>query len=210
MALRSRALLIPAVLIAAVLAFALGAALALRASAPPSVPGLLWPARTIAPFTLTDRHGQPFTLAALEGRWSFVYFGFTRCPDVCPTTLGLLKQVGQKLVDDAAFLQHGQVVLVSVDPERDTPAALDRYLGYFGPSFTGVTGRAADIAAVAREFGVVFGRVPQGDDYTVDHSASVLLVDPHGRLVAVFTPPIDSGRIAEQFRAIRAFVEAQS
>jgi protein SCO1/2 len=133
-------------------------------------------------FRLTGHDGKPFDNAALRGRWTFLFFGFTHCPDVCPSTLAVFADAFPKLGADARF------VLVSVDPERDTPEALAKYMAAFHPAFLGATG---DIAALAESLGVVYAKVPgpAPGSYSVDHSSSVLLVDPQGRFYGVLAAP---------------------
>ena len=169
----------------------------LDSSAPDLASGTWLPRpRPIADFELTDHLGRPFTAAALQGRPSLVLFGFTHCPDVCPTTLVELARVKQ-----AAALPGVQVLFVSVDPERDTPTALGLYVHAFDPDFIGLTGEASAIKRIATEFGVAVSRVDlSGGDYTMDHSAVVFLLDRRGRMVGVFTPPFDIERMAQDLR----------
>ena len=136
------------------------------------------PPRPLPEFALIDHTGAPFDVKRFEGRWTLVFFGFTHCPDVCPTTLAMLAQV-EKMVATAPAAVSPQVVLVSVDPERDTPEALAKYVQFFSPTFTGVTGSVTAIDAFTRALGIPVARtsLPNGD-YTVDHSAAILLFDP--------------------------------
>jgi protein SCO1/2 len=158
--------------------------------------------RALAPFGLLDHHGEAFTADDLRGQWSFLFFGYTHCPDVCPTTLSVLNSVAGKLADtDGA----ARFVFVTVDPERDTPAVLARYVTYFNGEFLGVTGERAAIDALTRQLGILHMRVEeQGDaaSYLVDHTASVLLFNPAGEFQALFSPPLDADTIAGEFRII--------
>jgi len=125
-----------------------------------------------------------------------VFFGFTRCPDVCPATLLELAQVRK-----AAALPTLRVVFVSVDPQRDTPALLGTYVHAFDPAFLGLTGAAQSIAPMAADFGVAVNRVElPGGDSTMDHSAVVFLLDARARVVAVFTPPFEASPLAADLR----------
>ncbi|HUI62422.1 MAG TPA: SCO family protein [Steroidobacteraceae bacterium] len=145
---------------------------------------------------LTDQAGQPFTELALQGKPSLVFFGYTHCPDVCPTTLAKLAQVKK-----AAAVPGLQVVFVSVDPQRDTPATLNTYVHAFDPEFIGLTGAPADIAGLTSRFGIAVARVDlPGGDYSMDHSAAVFLLNTHGQIAALFTPPFDVRRLAEDLR----------
>lgn len=157
-------------------------------------------AREIAAFSLLDHNNQLFDNNALKQRWSFVFFGYTHCPDVCPTTLSVLNSVSQKLADVDADVRF---VFLSVDPERDTPAQLAQFVSYFNDDFIGVTGTPEGIAEITRQLGVIHSRVvaEQGaSGYLVDHTASVFLFDPDGRYHAVFTPPLSADALAGDFR----------
>jgi protein SCO1 len=154
--------------------------------------------RNIEPFTLTDHTGAPFSLEQLRGRPSLVFFGFTHCPHVCPTTLAKLVQVKRD-----SGIRDLRVILVTVDPERDTPAALATYLGNFDPEFVGLTGDQRVIEALAKDLSVAMARTElPGGTYTMDHTAAVFLVDARGALVAVFTPPIESPKVAADLRGV--------
>jgi protein SCO1 len=161
--------------------------------------------RPLGPFDLIDQRRQPFGLERLKGRWSFLAFGYTHCPDVCPMTLGALKQASEQIRAVLQAQAQPQVVFVSVDPERDTPQQLDGYVSYFSKEFVGVTGSPQAIAAFTRQLSVPYGRSPGGTsgEYSVDHSASILLIDPQARLSAIFSAPHDPRRIAAEFLEIR-------
>lgn len=150
--------------------------------------------RVIADFDLLDQDGKPFALQRLRGTWSLLFFGFTYCPDICPGTLYDLEQVHRALGDAPGISDAHQVVFVSVDPERDTPARLAEYVTYFDPDFQGVTGAPEQLAPLAMQIGVAYRIEPHeaGDpNYAVDHSASVFLVDPDARLYGIFPSPHD-------------------
>jgi protein SCO1/2 len=154
--------------------------------------------RPLSEFTLTDQSGQPFTVQSLKGHPTIVFFGFTHCPDVCPTTLAKLSQVVK-----AANVPGLKVLLVSVDPQRDTPEQLQRYVNAFNPEFGAVTGKQEEIDRVAREFGVAVAKVDlPGGDYTVDHSAVVFLLNDQGQRVALFTPPFEIEPVAADLRSV--------
>jgi len=151
--------------------------------------------KAVGAFTLTDGAGHPYTRADLLAAPTLVYFGFTRCPDVCPTTLVKLAQVLHQ-----APVPHLRVLFVSVDPQRDTPPVLTLYVHAFDPAFAGVTGAPAQILAVAKNFAVAVNRVElPGGDYTMDHSAVVFLVDGRG-IEAIFTPPFDARTLTADLR----------
>lgn len=136
-------------------------------------------------FALTDQQGEPFSAADLRGHAALVFFGFTNCMGVCPATMQVLRQVTQQLGPDAAGLRN---VLISVDGERDTPAAMQAFLEPFGPQFVGLTGAPADVRKVADGFKAVFfkGMPRPAGGYDVEHTSQVYLVDRDGRLRATF------------------------
>ena len=136
------------------------------------------------PFKLTDQNGRPVSDQDLKGYPFLVFFGFTHCPDVCPTTLFEVSEILRSLGSDA---DRARALFITVDPERDTPAAMKDYLSSFDPHLAGLTGDAAAIAAVAKAYRVYYKKVPldQGD-YTMDHTAIVYLMDKDGRFVAPF------------------------
>jgi protein SCO1/2 len=156
--------------------------------------------RSVGDFILEDQSGARFTQSRLEGAPTLVFFGFTRCPDVCPTTLFKLAQLKR-----AAGITDLRVLFISVDPARDTPPLLARYLSSFDPSFVGLTGDAQSLARVAQRFGVAFERVElPGGDYTMDHSATLFLLDRRARIVAVFTPPFEVPRLSADLHTAAA------
>jgi protein SCO1/2 len=129
---------------------------------------------------LTDHDGKRRTLEDFKGKVIVLFFGFTHCPDACPTTLAELATVAKELGPDA---QRMQVLIVTVDPERDTPEVLQKYVPAFNPSFLGLYGTPAETAAAAKEFKVYVQKQPQpGGSYTVDHSAGTFIFDREGRL----------------------------
>jgi protein SCO1/2 len=136
------------------------------------------------PFELTDQNGRTVTERDLKGRPFLVFFGFTRCPDICPTTLFEVSEIMRALGKDA---DRVGALFITVDPERDTPAALKDYLSSFDPHLAGLTGEPAAVAAVAKAYRVYFKKVPldQGG-YTMDHTAIVYLMDKDGRFVSPF------------------------
>src|SRR3954468_16527989 len=137
------------------------------------------------PFKLTDQNGKPITERDLKGRPSLVFFGFTHCPEVCPTTLFDISAVLNKLGPDGA---RGIAFFIPVDPKAASPAVLKDYLSSFNPRLTGVGGDAEQLAAVAKAYRVYYKKVPLKDgDYTMDHTAIVYLMDKNGQFVAPFS-----------------------
>jgi protein SCO1/2 len=159
-------------------------------------------ARAMQPFELIDHTGKPFTNNELEGHWSFIFFGYTHCPDVCPTTLSVLNSVATRLRDQTESLRY---IFISVDPERDTPDKMGQFVSYFNADFIGVTGTTEAISQLTRQLGVIAARVENEADvknYLVDHTASILLIDPEGRFHALFSPPLKAADIASDFTRI--------
>jgi protein SCO1/2 len=135
-------------------------------------------------FRLVDQNGQVVTQDALKGKPSLMFFGFTHCPDVCPTALFEMTQVYKALGSDGDKVQ---AYFVSVDPERDTPDILKEYLSSFDPRLRGLTGDPAAVAAIEKAYRVYSKKVPlEGGGYTMDHTATVYLMDKQGRFVAPF------------------------
>ncbi|MDI3258265.1 MAG: SCO family protein [Sinobacteraceae bacterium] len=157
--------------------------------------------RPIADFTLTGGDGQPFTRSDLLGHWSLIYVGYTYCPDVCPTTLMLLKNVERDLGRDAGRLR---VVFISVDPARDTPQRLADYVHYFSPDFSAATGPDAVLEALGKNLGFAYNKVPgkTPDSYLMDHSAALMLIDPQARLAGYLLPPFKVQALVEDLRRI--------
>jgi protein SCO1/2 len=163
------------------------------------------PSRELADFSLIDLQGRVFGSANLRGHWSMLFFGYTNCPDLCPTTLTTLAAMQKRLrAAKAAVLP--QVIFVSVDAKRDTPAQMAKYVPYFDPEFIGLT--AADqpsIEAVARKLGVSVIIQPATDgNYSVDHSGAIFVLNPDGRLTAVLSGPFGVEALQGDFQRIVA------
>ena len=164
---------------------------------------LLETPRNIGDFELVDHRGEPFTPLRLQGHWTLIFFGFTYCPDICPTTMAFLDRFVGEL--EPAELADTEVVLVSVDPARDTVAKLAEYVPYFNPEFTGVTGEFLDIHRVATALNTPFRKVPgQDENYLVDHSANVVLINPKGDYHGFFKAPLDREKMKAAYRSVRA------
>lgn len=156
--------------------------------------------RIINEFQLIDHNAEAFTLQNLKAKWTLVYFGFTHCPDICPTTLAKLSQVVKQLDDDIA--NETQVLMISVDPARDTPEKLQEYVPYFHPDFIGVTGEFVQIMSVAQNVNVAFNKVMLDDDYTVDHTGNIVLINPYGHYHGFFRPPFELAKLKTTFQSI--------
>lgn len=160
---------------------------------------LLQAPKALSDFSLMDDTGHSFTAASLQGHWSLLYTGYTHCPDACPTTLAALDQAMKFLkipVD-----RHPQVYFISVDPQRDSPELLKNYTFYFNPGFIGVTGSQDQLQVLTAPLGLDFSyeKPDAKGNYGVVHSTAVVLVDPKGREVALYTPPLDPKRMASDY-----------
>ena len=154
--------------------------------------------RPLPPFRLASPQGE-VTERSLLGHWTFVFFGYTQCPDVCPSSLSLLAQVEKKLA--ARGKPRAAVLFVSVDPRRDTPELLGNFVPAFDPAFVGASGSDSALAPLAKHLGVFYQRHDGQDPrhYPVDHTAAIYLIDPQGRLKAVFSEAQDADRVADDF-----------
>lgn len=172
-------------------------------------PLLLPEARPLDAFTLQDHNGAPLTLEQLRGGWSLIFFGYTHCPDICPTTLGTLKGMAQQL--GAQHAADTRIIFVSVDPKRDTLPHLREYISYFGPDFTAATGEAREIDNLTHQLGAMymFDGDTTGNDYIVNHSASVALINPQGEWVARFNPPHTIAKFSSDYQQLRDFLSRQ-
>jgi protein SCO1/2 len=143
----------------------------------------------LAEFSLLDQNGDAFSRASFGDHWNLVLFGFTNCPDICPLTLQVLANARQQMLD-AGAQELPRIVLVSVDPERDTPAIISQYVGNFGAGVIGVTGELAEVRKLTDGLGVFFQKTSVYDGYySVDHSAVVILIDPQSNFHALFSAP---------------------
>ncbi len=162
--------------------------------------------RVITPFLLTDDKNRPFTLENFKGQWSLLFFGFTNCPDLCPTTLASLNQSYKKL---AALGQKPlpQIVFISVDPEKDNPRRINNYLQNFNPNFIGATGSEEYLHGLTKELSIIYAKVvdkklADDEDYSIDHSGAVIIVNPRGQFFGIFSAPLNAEHIAQDMQAI--------
>lgn len=208
MALSSRTGLVILPLVVVVAAFFAGVGVSrYNQSDQDPVEGLLWPdPPVLKDFALTDHTGGKFSPARLRGRWSLIFFGFTHCPDVCPTALEAMSAAQQSLRQDPQFGQTGQTIFISVDPERDSTETLANYVGYFSPEMLGATAPVDELKALTSSLGVLFMKIPgDGTQYTVDHSAGVFFISPDLQLLSVLTPPITKTGLLERFGTVSRF-----
>jgi len=160
--------------------------------------------RGLPPFSLSDQWGKAFDNRRLLGQWTLLSFGYTHCPDVCPTNLAMLAVVDDRLRQIPTKAPY-QIGFVSVDPERDTPEHLAEYVRYFDSSFLGITGDESALQALTRPLGILYQKVETGQSamgYVMDHSANLILLDPQGRYHALFSPPHDGAKVSEDLLTI--------
>jgi len=186
-----------------------GALLSLRLNAPVAQlsTATVLPAPVALPeFLLLDQHRQPVGREVFHDRWSLLFFGYTNCPDICPITLQVLAAAKQRLADQGLETLP-QIVLVSVDPERDTTDIIGRYVDYFGADIIGITGDIEELRKLTGGLGVYFERLPVATDtlnYMVDHSAVVLVINPRGEFHALFSAPHAAENFANDLPLIMA------
>lgn len=160
--------------------------------------------RSLPVFELVDEQGRAFTREDFQGHWSVLYFGFTYCPDICPSAMSVMAQVRTELAQAEGL--DDRYYLVSVDPDRDTPQRLAEYVTYFHPEFRGLTGSFDQLDVITRAAGAVYKvpEAPADDDYLVAHSSTLTVIDPQGRVHAIFTSPFDPEAIARRIAALGA------
>jgi len=192
----------------AIVAFALGLGLARalwpskRAIPSTELATILPTPRSLPPLALLGQDARPLGPAFFKDHWTLVFFGFTRCADICPTTLAMLAEVSRNLSALPAS-ERPRVLFVSVDPERDDPQRLAEYLRFFDPAFLGATGSVQAVAAAAAAFAVPYAKVALPDgSYTMDHGSGLYVVGPGGGIVAFASGVRDPGALARDYRKI--------
>jgi len=212
--LSSSKFLIPAMAILAMLATSAGFYISLKKSqqstqANPGIEGLFWPnPKQMNAFSMLDQNGESFGLTQLRGKWSFIFFGYTQCPDVCPITMAVMADVYKQL---ALEDNNVQVIFTSVDPDRDTTEILFSYVSYFNEHFIGLGGSTDMVDSLTKQIGIAYylNKEDNADNYLVDHSASIFLFDPKARMVGKLSPPHQKDIIINQFKSIQQFIDAQ-
>lgn len=168
--------------------------------------------KPLTAFALTDHQHRVFDVSRLKGKWSFLFFGYTHCPDICPATLAILARARDDIANSAVDPGNIQFVFISVDPNRDTPAKLGEYVAYFHAMLLGVTGDDAQIGNLAGQLDAAYQVefTPGSENYPVYHSASVFLVDPQARYLAMFKPPLDAETIGRRFKVLQELEAARA
>jgi protein SCO1/2 len=174
-------------------------------TAPAELQAVVWPVwRPVGPFHMRTQRGVAFGAEQFRGQWNFVFFGYLSCPDVCPTTLRTLADFRRRLLASDPGAGRYQFVFVSVDPANDNAERMSTYLAYFDRDFLGLTGEAGELAKLVRSMGAAYAeRVDEHGVRSIDHSTSVLLVDPAGRVVGGLPAPHDPARMLKLFEDLR-------
>jgi protein SCO1 len=169
--------------------------------------GVLWPnPHKIEKFDLIDQFNQPITLNNLKGKWSIIFFGFINCPDICPSTLQTIVRAHNMLQENPFYSQSGQIIFVSVDPERDTPEQLEKYARHFSPDLIAATSDIEKLKGITSAFKSLFMKINNADgSYSVDHSSGVFLINPEGEMLSVLTYPHNYSTIIERFEKASQF-----
>jgi protein SCO1/2 len=169
------------------------------------VSSLVLPPRPVSKLELIDSNERSFTALNLVDRWTFIVFGFTYCPDVCPSTLAVLTEFREALTPEFADAKDVNIILVTVDPERDTPGILKQYVQHFDPGFLGLSGTDANIRNLANQLGASYeiSNRDAPDGYTVSHSASLYLIDPQARHYATYVAPLEAALIAQRLNVFK-------
>lgn len=154
-------------------------------------------------FNLLDQNGDAFTAENLQDKWTLIFFGYTYCPDVCPLTLATISQFSQ-LLEGSEYAVDTQVVMVSVDPLRDTAEKLVDYMAFFNKDYVGVTGEYIDIFNLASQLNVAFSYQPaENEDYLVSHSGEIILINPNGHFQGFFKVPHSPNIMQENYISVR-------
>ena len=170
--------------------------------------GLFWPnPKRIKDFSSKDHNDKVFGLNQMSGKWSFVFFGYTNCPDICPITMSVMADVYQKLVVE---FEDIQIIFVTVDPERDTTNKLSSYVSYFNKDFIGLHDEPKNENSLIGQIGIAYYYNKENENYLVDHSASIFVIDPKMRLVTKLSPPHQSEKIIDQFKNIKRFIDEEN
>lgn len=178
----------------------------------PQINGLYFDkAIAVKPFSLIDHNKKLFNSASFKGKWSFVFFGFTHCPDICPPTMTVMKTAFARFKEEPKFFSNTQFVFISVDPQRDTADVLKKYMSYFAKNFIGVTGKKNQIALIAKQFGIPTGishkhtGKPDSPKNTISHGGHILLINPKGEWQALFRPKHNERKIVLDYISIRTY-----
>jgi protein SCO1/2 len=202
--------LIPAMVFIVILAMGVGFYLSLKQSQERDkqnkvVQDVFWPnPKQLNDFSTEDHNGKKFGLDNIKGKWSFLFFGYTNCPDICPITMSVMADAYKKL---SIEFENFQTIFITVDPERDTTNNLSSYVSYFDKNFIGLKGNVKNESSLISQIGIAYYYNKNDKNYLVDHPASIFLIDPEMRLLAKLSPPHKSQKIINQFKEIKRFVD---
>lgn len=176
--------------------------------APAEVQAVLWPERKpIPPFDLNTSRGESFGPGDLEGQWSFIFFGYLQCPDVCPTSLRAIREMRRTLVNANPDARQYQFIFVTVDPDNDQPGRIRKFLDFYEPALIGLHGPTDEIRRLAEPMSVRFmERVDEHGNRTIDHTSSLMIIDPRGRLVGALPAPLEPRSMVEKFARLRDYL----
>lgn len=161
--------------------------------------------RGLNEFSLLDHNSNAASLELLQDKWTLIFFGYTYCPDICPLTMATLNQFSGLLQAEGDYAEDTQVIMVSVDPQRDTVEKLSDYVGFFNDEYLGLTGEFIEIFKFASQLNIAFAYAPgEEENYLVSHSAEIVLINPNGQLHGFFKIPHDPVKMAQNFAAVRA------
>jgi len=155
----------------------------------------------IIEFELKDQGDQLYSKNDLKNQWTILFFGYTNCPDVCPTTIFKLGQIKQQISKELPYINL-QILFITLDPERDSTERLSEYLGFFDPSMTGLTGEITNIVELTSNLSVFFQRINKEDGYDFNHTASIFLMNPNAQLKASFSPAISIDMLNEDIQTV--------
>jgi len=182
---------------------------------PDQIEGLFWPEqKQLVAFGLTDHHNEHFTLESLSSQWNLLFFGYTYCPDICPITMSMLREANAIYQQNASPDQQDlRMTFISVDGERDHPQHLANYIQFYDETFIAASGDKQAVDSLTNQLGVPYEveeHEPGSENYLVAHTATLFLISPDGRLMAMLHPPHDAKEIAQRLQQIRNFVEQRS
>jgi protein SCO1 len=179
---------------------------------PPIIHGVIYPSeKIILPFSLENHLSEVFTEKDLKDQWSLIFVGYTQCPDVCPTTLALMNEVSNMMRESNKIVPG--IIFLSIDPERDTPAILKEYVNYFNPEFIGLTGAIEQINRFSRNLNAVYRKSPgltgeiTADNYLMDHSSALMLINPNGHMQSILTAPHTPGNVIDSILKSQSYYE---
>jgi protein SCO1/2 len=178
---------------------------------PERIEGILWPdPKVIGDFSMLNQEGKTFTRNDLSGKWSFLFFGYTNCPDVCPTTLAILNEVS-RLINNTNSPIDSQFIFVTVDPMRDTIEKLENYVGHFNSNFIALGGTQEQLDSLASQIGIsyLYESAAEDGSYLVSHTSSIFLIDPKARLISILSQPFNPLQIQSRFVEIEDFISNQ-